>query len=341
MGGAFVLSIPSSIPSDPLTLSTATAPFGFRRDLPRWRQLVTPAWIAALVAGVPQVAAPDGDWRLFEAGYGARALFDGGHIPGAGYIDTARIEHGPLWNKIDDESLLALLLAHGIRADVTVVLYGRNNLAAVRLAHFLLYAGVRDVRLLDGGFGAWRQAGLALCCAPPHPYPAALSFGAPFPGRPEFLLDMAQTRALQAHAGGVLASIRTWNEFAGKTSGYSYIDARGDIAGAVWGRAGDDDDVDSMSAYHRADGRMRPAAEIGAMWQAAGIAADRRTVFYCGTGWRASLAFFYAWLMGWDDIAVFDGGWCEWSRDSGNPVLCRVDAAAVDIDIGVPALALR
>jgi hypothetical protein len=37
-----------------------TPPSGFRRDLPRWRQLVTPAWIADLVAGAPLAAAPAG-----------------------------------------------------------------------------------------------------------------------------------------------------------------------------------------------------------------------------------------------------------------------------------------
>lgn len=316
---------------------TPSAPFGFRRDLPRWRQLVTPAWIAALTAGAPQVAAPEGEWRLLEAGYGAREAFASGHIPGAGYLDTAQFEHGPLWNKVDDRSLLALLLAHGIRCDVTVVLYGRNNLAAARIAHLLLYAGVRDVRLLDGGFAAWRQAGLPLSCAPAPSYPSAASFGAVFPGRPAFLFDMPQTRAVLSRDDSVLVSIRTWNEFVGKTSGYSYIDARGDIAGAVWGRAGDDDDVDSMSAYHRADGRMRASAEIGLMWQAAGIRPARQAVFYCGTGWRASLAFFYAWLMGWDDIAVFDGGWCEWSRDGENPVVCRIDDGAADPDLPLSA----
>jgi thiosulfate/3-mercaptopyruvate sulfurtransferase len=50
-------------------------------------------------------------------------------------------------------------------------------------------------------------------------------------------------------------------------------------------------------------------------------------VFYCGTGWRASLAFFYAWLMNWQRIGVYDGGWCEWSGDPANPVVRRVDAA--------------
>jgi thiosulfate/3-mercaptopyruvate sulfurtransferase len=48
--------------------------------------------------------------------------------------------------------------------------------------------------------------------------------------------------------------------------------------------------------------------------------------FYCGTGWRASLAFFYAWLMGWQRISVYDGGWLEWSSDPANPVICRTAA---------------
>jgi thiosulfate/3-mercaptopyruvate sulfurtransferase len=71
---------------------------------------------------------------------------------------------------------------------------------------------------------------------------------------------------------------------------------------------------------------MKPAADIARMWGSSGIHAGRQTVFYCGTGWRASLAFFYAWLMGWEHIAVYDGGWCEWSRAADNPVVCRVDS---------------
>jgi len=32
--------------------------------------------------------------------------------------------------------------------------------------------------------------------------------------------------------------------------------------------------------------------------------------------------------MGWERIAVYDGGWCEWSRDGDNPVVCRVACGA-------------
>jgi 3-mercaptopyruvate sulfurtransferase SseA len=306
--------------------ATATiAPFGFRRDLPRWQQLVTPAWVAGLVAGAPLVAAPAQEWRLFEIGFGAAEEFSLGHIPRAGYIDTAQLEEGPLWNKVPDYALLALLLGHGIRHDTTVVLYGRNRLAAARAAHLMLYAGVEDVRLLDGGFDAWRRSDLPVVQGAPRRYRNAFEFGVDFPAHPEYLLDMQQARGVLEQADGALVSTRTWNEFIGKTSGYRYIEARGDIAGARWGRSGGDDDINSMTELHH-DGRMKPAADIRAIWRAAGVRREQRTVFYCGTGWRASLAFFYAWLMDWERIGVYDGGWCEWSRHADNPVVCRVDA---------------
>lgn len=46
-----------------------------------------------------------------------------------------------------------MLAKHGIRHDTTVILYGRDVYAAARVAQIMLYAGVKDVRLLDGG---WR-----------------------------------------------------------------------------------------------------------------------------------------------------------------------------------------
>ncbi|MFS2080280.1 sulfurtransferase [Telluria sp. Tellsp131] len=295
--------------------------FGLRRDLPRWRHLVTPAWVMSLAGSGS---------RVFEAGCDAQDTYTAGHLPGAGYLDTTWFEHGPLWNKVPDAELRRVLLAHGIRHDTTVVLYGRNILAAARVAHLLLYAGVADVRLLDGGIAAWQRAGLPLESGPPRPGPAADDFGAPFPARPDYLFDMDQVRGLLRHGQGTLASIRTWNEYVGRTSGYNYIEARGDIPGAVWGRAGDEGDVNSMAAFHHADGRMKPAADILRMWGSNGIHAGRPTVFYCGTGWRASLAFFYAWLMGWERIGVYDGGWCEWSRDPDNPVVCRAERENVE-----------
>jgi len=82
-----------------------------------------------------------------------------------------------------------------------------------------------------------------------------------------------------------------------------------------------EDDVNSMSDFHNPDGTMKSPTDICAFWGKAGIHSGRKTAFYCGTGWRASLAFFYAWLMNRERISVYDGGWCEWSSDPSNPVV--------------------
>jgi 3-mercaptopyruvate sulfurtransferase SseA len=276
--------------------------------------------VARCAAGRPIIAAPARRWRVFEVGCGGAAAFRRRHIPGAGYLETGHLERGPLWNKVPDALLLRVLLAHGIRHDTTVILYGRNTLAAARAAHLLLYAGLDDVRLLDGGFDAWQAAGGPVEPGTPRRHQAASDFGGRFPARPEYLIDMRQARDLMRCKDGVLVSVRSWNEFIGKTSGYSYIAARGDIPGARWGRAGRDGDVNSMSHFQHDDGTMKPAREIESFWGDAGIHSGQWTTFYCGTGWRASLAFFYAWLMNWERISVYDGGWCEWSRDPANPV---------------------
>jgi 3-mercaptopyruvate sulfurtransferase SseA len=295
----------------------------FRPDLPRWRQLVASPWLARVINGEQVLAAPSQGWRLFEVGYGCAGLFAEAHSPGAGYIDTRELEQEPLWNKVCNDALLALLLANGIGHDTTVILYGRNTLAAARAAHLMLYAGVQDVRILDGGLTAWQAEGFPVTSDAPQACTPVASFGTHFPARPDYLIDMAQARKLLDGGEGTLVSTRTWNEYIGKTSGYSYITACGDIPGARWGRAGNDEDVNCMSEYHELDGTMKPASEIRSLWDKAGIASDRHTAFYCGTGWRASLAFFYAWLMEWESISVYDGGWCEWSSDPANPVICR------------------
>jgi thiosulfate/3-mercaptopyruvate sulfurtransferase len=321
--------------------STGIVPEGFRTDLPRWRQLVPVDWLAALLAGQRVVAEPSSHWLLMEVACDGLDAYLGGHIPGAHYLDTRQFEQLPFWNALPLDALQQVLLHAGIQPDSTVILYGRNMLAAARVAHLLLTAGVADVRLLDGGLAAWCAAGHSLVqrletqCRPCavaalagefYVAGAGTSPPARFAARPDYLIHTAQASALRAQPASALVSIRTRAEFMGETSGYSYIAARGEIAGALWGHAGEDGDVNSMRNFQDALGRMKPASEIAALWREAGIHPEMQVAFYCGTGWRASMAFFYAWLMGWERISVYDGGWFEWSSDPANSVICRTAA---------------
>ncbi|SMG61090.1 rhodanese-like domain-containing protein [Cedecea sp. NFIX57] len=289
------------------------------QKLAHFEQLVYPQWIHDLQNKKPVTAAPGGDWKVIEAGWGAPKKYLLSHIPGAGYINTEEVESEPLWNKVSDDKLKTMLAKHGIRHDTTVILYGRDVYAAARVAAIMLYAGVKDVRLLDGGWTTWSAADLPVERGlPAQPTPAP-DFGAPIPGQPQLMLDMEQARALLHRKDASLVSIRSWPEFIGTTSGYSYIKPKGEIAGARWGHAGSDST--HMEDFHNPDGTMRTGDDIAAMWKSWNILPDQHVAFYCGTGWRASETLMYARAMGWKNVGLYDGGWYEWSADPKNPVV--------------------
>ena len=87
-----------------------------------------------------------------------------------------------------------MLAKHGIRHDTTVILYGRDVYAAARVAQIMLYAGVKDVRILDGGWKAWSDASLPVERGTPANVKPAPDFGAPIPGQPQLMVDMEQAR---------------------------------------------------------------------------------------------------------------------------------------------------
>jgi molybdopterin synthase sulfurtransferase len=302
--------------------------------LANYDKLVHPEWLRQVLAGEQPEAPPTGRVALFHVNFGVPEEYEDGHIPAAFYLDTNWLESSHDWNRRSPEELDAAVRALGITTDTTVVLYGRDTegeanekwpgrragqIAASRAALILRYCGVDDVRLLDGGYDRWVREGLPLETVGRTPTPVS-AFGAVIPQRPELIVDIAQAKQIlndPEHAA--LVSVRTWGEHIGEVSGYNYIGPAGRIAGDVWGNCGSD--AYHMQHYRNVDNTMRAYPEIAANWEDAGISADKWVAFYCGTGWRASETWFYAFLMGWQRIAVYDGGWFEWSKDPlSNPI---------------------
>ncbi len=302
--------------------------------LPNYDKLVHPEWLRQLLDGGRPEAAPAGPFLLFHVNFGVPEEYEESHIPGALYLDTNRLESSHDWNRRSPEELEQALCSLGITSDTTVVLYGRDTegdanekwpgrragqIAASRAAMILRYSGVDDVRLLDGGYDWWVRAGYPLETVVREPTPVS-SFGVQIPLRPEVIVDIDEAKQILAdreHAA--LVSVRTWNEHIGKVSGYNYINPAGRIAGDIWGNCGSD--AYHMQHYRNVDNTMRAYPEIASIWGEVGITPDKRVAFYCGTGWRASETWFYAYLMGWQQAAVYDGGWFEWSQDPiNNPI---------------------
>jgi molybdopterin synthase sulfurtransferase len=299
--------------------------------LANYRRLVHTDWLRQLLDGDRPEAAPARGFLLFQVNFGLPEEYEDNHLPGALYLDTNRLESPALWNRRSPQELDAALRALGITNDTTVILYGRDTegeanvrwpgrrggqVAATRAATILHYCGVDDVRLLDGGYDAWVRAGNPLETTVRDPVPVA-SFGAQIPRRPEAFVDIDEAKQILAEQDdAALVSVRTRIEQVGQASGYRYIGAAGRIAGDVWGNRGPP--ASDAQHYRNADNTMRAYPEIATNWEKAGITPGKRIAFYCGTGWRASEAWFYAYLMGWPRIAVYDGGWYEWSQDPIN-----------------------
>ncbi len=285
--------------------------------LSRYEKLVHPQWVNALVNGEKPETFENEKYIIVEVSWGDGKDYKKAHIPGAIHLDTGLIEEEPWWNIVSDEKIETVLTALGVDKDTTVILYGADSTAAARAASVMMYAGVEDVRLMNGGFAAWTEAGFKTEEGNIEPT-AVESFGAKVPVHPEYVINTNEAKEILADENAELVSVRSWAEYIGETSGYTYIEPKGRIKGAVWGHAGSD--PYHMEHFRNIDNTMRNYHEIEAFWKDWGITADKKVSYFCGTGWRASETFFYAYLMGWDNISVYDGGWYEWSGDTSNPI---------------------
>lgn len=321
-----------------LAVFTGFMEWAQRRDLPmdqlpRFENLVYPQWVYSLISGQsPPLYSNGKNFVVCHAHYRNHQDYLLGHIPGAISLDTLELESPEMWNIRSAAEIKEALLSKGISRDTTVILYGRysfpqkedpfpgssaGQLAAMRCAHIMLYAGVRDVRILNGGMASWEAENLPLETSENPPL-AKDHFGGELPAFPELLVSLEEARQLLKAPDGELVCTRSWPEYIGEVSGYNYIEKKGRIPGAVFISNGSD--AYHMESYQNLDYTTRQFSEIARLWESAGLSPGKRLAFYCGTGWRGSEAFFNAWLMGWPRVAVFDGGWYQWSSDPANPV---------------------
>ncbi len=294
--------------------------------LPRYKHLVSADWLGKLIATGKAPEYNNNKFVLCHAHYQNKDDYSLGHIPGAIDIDTNSLESKETWNRREPEELKKIFAEKGITHDTTVILYGRfshpdNNdpfpgssaghLGAIRCAFIMMYAGVKDVRVLNGGLRAWTDGGYELSSEQIKSVPAN-DFGTSIPAHPGLAVDIDEAQQIIKDNDKNLVSVRSWSEFIGEVSGYNYIEKTGRIPGAVFGDCGSD--AYHMENYRNLDHTTREFHEIENMWKQAGITPDKHNAFYCGTGWRGSEAFLNAWLMGWPRVSVFDGGWFEWSN---------------------------
>ena len=274
--------------------------------------LVDTAWLAENLDD-PEVRAVDATFFLPTLARDAGAEFEERHIPGAVFFDIDAIADRTtdLPHMLPDAATFGRAVGRlGIGNATHVVAYDLNGgcAAAARLWWTFRVFGHQRVAVLDGGLPKWRREGR----------PTETGTPAPEERRFEATMNPAMVRG----ADDLLANIESQAE--------QVIDARG--AGRFAGvepeprparKAGHVPGSFNLPFNDLMDpeaGVVRPAGEIAAAFDGAGVDRTRPIVTTCGSGVTAAFLSFGLYLIGVENAAVYDGSWAEWGNRDDTPV---------------------
>jgi thiosulfate/3-mercaptopyruvate sulfurtransferase len=275
--------------------------------------------VAGLIGELPRTDPPtvlDVRWTL--AG-GGRVAYDAGHLPGAVFLDLDADLAGPpgaggRHPLPDPETLQAALRRSGLRAGHPVIVYDAGDApptgAAARAWWILRWAGLVDVRVLDGGYAAWAAAGGPTTEA--EPTPAAGDVTVKAGSLP--VVDTAG--ALAVAADGVLLDARVPARFRGETEPVDPV--AGHIPGARNQPAAETVD---------AEGRLHPPTRLRGLFADLGVREDQPVAAYCGSGVTASQTVFALTVAGFQPT-LYVGSWSEWITDPSRPVATGEEQAS-------------
>ena len=272
--------------------------------------LISPTQLVALQAAEPVVLIDTRDADTYALG----------HIPGAvnlretfTYLATST----PQGLQELKDTFAAHLGAIGLSGAETAVFYedalNSGYGQSCRGYYLLTWLGYPKVKVLNGGYSAWKAAELPVSTEAVVPTPAI------FPTQLA-TTDVMLTKEDVIEALGtdtVLLDVRDVDEWIGDSSspyGKDFAPRKGRLPGAKW-----------LEWYRF----MKPSPqgpvfkspdEVRAECATAGISPADTVYLYCFKGARASNTFLALKQAGFADVRMYFGSWNEWSRDDKLPI---------------------
>jgi thiosulfate/3-mercaptopyruvate sulfurtransferase len=273
-----------------LCLSLALAPAA---DYPRPELLIEPAELAKATG-------------LQVLDVRPRATYAEGHVPGAVWVDAVA------WGKAftpeaDADGWAKRLGDAGIDPKGGIVLYGGDDVRdAVRLWWILRYWGGKDVRVLNGGWTAWKAADGAVSKDDVKPEARTVKVSA----HPERLATKEQLlKELKAEPPPLLDA-RSEKEFCGEET---LAKKGGAIPGAVH--------LEWTECLDPKTKRFKTPEELAALFKERNVDVGKPAVTYCQSGGRAAVVAFTLELMGGKDVRNYYRSWAEWGNADDTPTV--------------------
>jgi thiosulfate/3-mercaptopyruvate sulfurtransferase len=232
------------------------------------------------------------------------------HIPNAVHLDieTFRTERNGIYYVISQDMLNAILSDFGITKETTIVLYDDfGGLYAAWVFWVLEYYDHEDVRILNGQFNKWIVEGRPTSQQTPQ-CPSSNYVSTDI--NSEIIATKKLILTNLNNSETILVDARSHAEYRGKET---QTTRGGHIPGAI-----NNEWTNSLVGIYTKV--WKNEQQLTALFENKGILQDKQVIVYCQTGVRAAHSYFTLRLLGYPQIALYDGSWAEWSSDSTLPI---------------------